>query len=241
MNLIQFSTLPPESAEKESFEDELKHIRKELFDLQNVMYADGRYAMLIVLQGMDASGKDSTVRHVMSNMNPMGVRVKPFKKPSEEEMKHDFLWRVVPHFPEKGIIQVFNRSYYEDILVPGVYQLVDEAVLNQRYRLINEMEQHLVNSNIIVLKCFLHISRAEQEERFNERMEKPYKRWKYSADDRKTAQKWTEFQQAYQQVIQQCSTVPWHIIPADKKWYRDVVFGRLLVNQLKSLHLKYPG
>jgi PPK2 family polyphosphate:nucleotide phosphotransferase len=211
-----------------------------LFDLQNVFYADSRYGLLIILQGMDTAGKDGTIRHVMTSMNPMGLRVKSFIKPSEEELKHDFLWRVYPHIPAKGMIGVFNRSYYEDVVIPMVNDSLKEDRLSHRLNLINELEQHFSQNDIHVLKFFLHISPETQKERIQERLTKPHKRWKYSVQDEKAAKKWDAYRKAYDLLLSHCDRIPWHIIPSDKRWYRNYAVARVVAEHLESLKLEYP-
>ena len=174
--LKHISTLPPEGSSQKECNKALKGFHQKLFELQNIFYADARFALLIIFQGVDTSGKDGTIRHVMTSMNPMGVQVKSFKRPTTEELNHDFLWRIYPHFPAKGMIQVFNRSYYEDIIVPSIEGKHSKEELHHRCRLINDLEQHLELSDIHVLKFFLHISKSEQENRIKERMDQPHKR-----------------------------------------------------------------
>ncbi len=240
IKLHKISSTPPDDAHKHASKKHLKELRKELFELQNVFYADGRFALLIVLQGMDASGKDGICRHVISAMNPMGIHVKAFKRPTEIELKHDFLWRVYPNFPPKGKIEVFNRSYYEDILVPTVEGTFSEAVIEHRYKLINTVEKHLNINNTHVIKFFLHISREEQAERIAERKTLVEKKWKYENADEISDAKWNHYHQTYERILNDCTDDPWHIIPADKRWYRNEQVAIVLRDHLKSLDLKYP-
>lgn len=233
-------TIPPAEAHKHASKKHLKQLRKELFELQNVFYADGRFGLLIVLQGMDASGKDGICRHVISAMNPMGVQVKAFKKPTQAEMEHDFLWRIYPHFPPKRMIEVFNRSYYEDILVPTVEGLFSKEVIEHRYKLIDDIEHHLNLNNIHVLKFYLHISREEQAERIAERKTIPHKKWKYDHADEISDAKWDHYRQTYERLLNDCTDDPWHIIPADKRWYRNEQVAIIIRDHLKGLGLKYP-
>ena len=174
--LKNISTSPPETFLKKECYKELAKYKKNLFELQNIFYADNRFALLTIFQGVDTAGKDGTIRHVMTSMNPMGVKVKSFKQPTEEELEHDFLWRVYPNFPSQGIIEVFNRSYYEDILVPSIEKTLPNENIEHRCQLINSLEQHLELSNTYVLKFFLHISKKEQEKRIKERLTQPHKR-----------------------------------------------------------------
>lgn len=238
--LKDISSLPPVDAIKGKCKEELKRYHKRLFELQNVFYADGRYGLLIILQGIDTSGKDGTIRHVMTCMNPMGLRVQSFKKPTDEQLKHDFLWRIYPHIPPKSMIQVFNRSYYEDITVPVVNKSLPKERLKHRLNLVNELEQHLVQNNIHVLKFFLHISQTEQKERIEERLSKPHKQWKYSTEDEKAAKRWGEYIDVYDMLIKHTTPIPWHIIPADKRWYRNYLVAKTITDYFEKLELKYP-
>lgn len=241
IDLDEISTKPSSSISKSEAKKDLTRLRKELFELQNKFYADGRFGLLIVLQGMDTSGKDGTIRHALSSMNPQGIQVKSFKKPTEEELKHDFLWRVYPHIPPKGMIQVFNRSYYEDIIMPRVNNTLPEEILAHRCKLIKYLEQHLRQNNIHVLKFFLHISKEEQKERIQERLSKPHKRWKYSAEDEKAASQWEVYREAYNMLMNNCDDPQWHIIAADKRWYRNYCVAKIVMEHLKKHNLTYPN
>ncbi len=241
IDLNTISTQPPSGASKKDTKAGLLKLHEELFELQNKFYADGRFGLLIILQGMDTSGKDGTIRNAFRGMNPQGVHVKSFKKPTEEELRHDFLWRVYPHIPQKGMIQVFNRSYYEDIVVPKVTLTHSEEIIKHRCMLLKHLEQHLEQNNIHVLKFFLHISKEEQKERINERLTKPYKRWKYSAEDEKAASQWEVYREAYNMALNYCDDPSWHIIPADKRWYRNYSVAKILTEHLKKHNLKYPN
>jgi PPK2 family polyphosphate:nucleotide phosphotransferase len=240
MNLKKIKTSPHQKFSQEECNKELSAFHKKLFELQNVFYADARFALLIIIQGVDTSGKDGTIRHVMTCMNPMGVAVKSFKKPTAEESNHDFLWRVYPHFPAKGMIAVFNRSYYEDILVPALEDRLSKKEFHFRCELFNRLEQHLESSNIHVLKFFLHLSKEEQKTRIKERFTQPHKRWKYEKEDAAAADKWAGYMEVYNELINKCSTAKWHIIPADKKWYRNYAVAKIITEHLESLKLKYP-
>lgn len=236
----EVSTLPPAGYTKESCLQKLQEYRHRLFELQNVFYADNRFGLLVIFQGPDTAGKDGTIRHVMSSMNPEGVRVHSFKKPTPEELSHDFLWRVYPHFPEKGIIQVFNRSYYEDILVPGALHSLPHEMVEPRYALINAIEQHLTLNQVHILKFFLHLSPGEQQRRIKVRKTKPHKRWKYDKADEDAARHWADYEKVQGRILQLCAEIPWHIIPADKRWYRNYLVAKILVDHLESLKLSYP-
>lgn len=241
VDLNHITTLPPAEADKMETKKALKKLRKELFKLQNKFYADGRYSMLIILQGLDTSGKDGTIRHAFSGMNPQGVQVTSFKKPTTDELKHDFLWRIYPHFPEKGMIKVFNRSYYEDILVPATNKSLSEDVLEHRINLINELEHHLLANNTLILKFYLHISADEQVKRIEDRKTKPHKRWKYAKEDELIPNQWDDYREVYHTILNTCDHLPWHIIPADKRWYRNYTAAKILADQLEKLNLEYPN
>lgn len=239
-HLTDQSTLPPANADKKHYKKELKKIKEELFSLQNKFYADGRFGLLIVLQGVDTSGKDGTIRHAFSAISPMGIQVTSFKKPSAQELEHDFLWRIYPHFPAKGMIAVFNRSYYEDILVPTVNKSLNKDDIHHRCKLINELEEHLVRNDIHILKFFLHISADEQKERIKERKNKPHKKWKYDIADDMAPEEWNDYMKSYSMLIESCNQHPWQVIPADKRWYRNFKVAEIVLNHLNSLKLKYP-
>ena len=240
IKLKDFSTSPDEKFTKKECNKGMKTFHKKLFELQNVFYTYSRFALLIDFQALDTAGKDGPIRHVMSFMNPMGVHVNSFKQPSPEELKHDFLWRIYPHFPAKGLIEVFNRSYYEDILVPSIAKKLSKEHIDHRCELINIVEQHLELSDIHVMKFFLHVSSGEQEKRIQERLTQPHKRRKYSKNDKTVANKWDDYMKVYDMVINTGNTPQWHIIPDDKRWYRNYAVAKILTTQLKSLHLKYP-
>lgn len=213
-----------------------------LAELQHLFYADRRYALLIVLQGMDASGKDGTIRHVMSGVNPQGCEVTSFKAPSTEELEHDYLWRIHKAMPRRGDIGIFNRSHYEDVLVVRVHNLVAKKVWKKRYGQINAFERTLSENNVILLKFFLHISKEEQKRRFEERLTDPAKEWKLSLPDFEERKRWDEYQKAYQTALRKCSTerAPWYIIPSDSKWFRNYAISEIIVKTLESLNLKFP-
>src|SRR6266403_3739683 len=200
-----------------------------LTKLQDVLYAERRHAVLVVLQGMDTSGKDGTVKHVMSGVNPSGCEVVPFKVPTEEEAAHDFLWRAHRAAPRRGHITIFNRSHYEDVLVTRVHRTVPRSVLKPRYHQINAFERILSENGTLILKFFLHISKAEQRRRLRERLEDPHKNWKY-------------YVAAYEKLLSRCSTdcAPWYIIPADRKWYRNLAVAAVLVEAIEGLRPQYP-
>ncbi len=211
-------------------------------ELATMLMAEHKRSLLIVLQGMDASGKDGTVKHCLGGLNPMSVRVAGFKAPSSTELAHDFLWRIHQVLPQRGEIGIFNRSHYEDVLVVRVEELVPKQVWKKRYAAINAFEEHLANEGTIVVKLFLHISREEQAERFRERLANARKNWKFSADDLAKREKWDEYMTAYRAMVERTSTdtAPWHIVPADHKWVRDAVVTDVLTRTLEGLDLKWP-
>jgi PPK2 family polyphosphate:nucleotide phosphotransferase len=216
--------------------------RAKLLTLQYRLWAENTRSILLILQGMDTSGKDGVVRHVIAGMNPEGVRVVSFKKPSEIELDHDFLWRIHKECPGKGEIRVFNRSHYEDVLVVRVHNLVPEKTWRARYDLINAFEKSLAASGTVVVKCFLHISKEEQKERLLARLADPEKNWKFNPSDVAERAKWDDYQRAYEDALSKCSTPesPWHIVPADRKWYRNAAISQILVGTLETLDPKPP-
>jgi PPK2 family polyphosphate:nucleotide phosphotransferase len=211
-----------------------------LFELQERLYAEGRRALLVVLQAMDTGGKDGTIKHVFSGVNPTGCRVTSFKAPSEEELAHDFLWRIQKAVPRFGEIGIFNRSHYEDVLIVRVHELVPKAVWKTRYERINHFEKDLVHSGIEVLKFFLHISKQEQKERLEARLADKAKRWKFDAGDLEERKRWDDYQKAYTEALTRCSTdwAPWIVVPANRKWFRNLVVARAIVDKLESMDPK---
>jgi len=223
-------------------EDRLARLLSDIEKRQYMLYAQGRYALLIVLQGMDTSGKDGTIRKVMTGFSPLGVQVWPFKAPNEEERAHDFLWRIHQKVPRHGYVSIFNRSHYEDVLVVRVHNLVPKEEWKARYETINAFERMLVKNQVVILKFFLHISKDEQKRRLQERLNDPKRHWKFSAADIEERKHWADYQKAYEAVFRKCSTehAPWHIVPADKKWYRNLVVAEAIGKMLNDLELKFP-
>ncbi|HEX4633056.1 MAG TPA: polyphosphate kinase 2 family protein [Gemmatimonadales bacterium] len=226
----------------ERMQKELAENIRKLDALQYVMYAEHKHALLVVLQGMDGSGKDGTIRHVMTGLNPQGCRVTSFKVPTPQEAAHDFLWRVHRAAPPLGDIGIFNRSHYEDVLVTRVHNLVPRAVWSRRYDDINAFEALLANQGVVIVKCFLHISRAEQKKRFEDRINDPDRQWKISEADFAERKYWGAYMKAFEDVLSKCSTrdAPWYVIPADKKWFRNLAVCRILVETLEGLSMKFP-
>jgi PPK2 family polyphosphate:nucleotide phosphotransferase len=217
-------------------------LRKRLGSLQEQLYAGGRRALLIVLQGMDTSGKDGTIKHVMAGVNPQGCRVATFKAPSPSEQAHDFLWRVHREVPPKGHIGIFNRSHYEDVLITRVHGWVSDKVVKRRFNQITEFEQLLSESGTTVIKFFLHISKEEQKERLEARIRDPSKRWKFNEGDLEERKLWDDYMDAFEDVISATSTAdaPWYIVPANRKWYRNLVVADRVVHALTSMKLAAP-
>ena len=214
----------------------------QLDQLQERLYANKTRALLIILQGMDTSGKDGTIKHVMSGVNPQGCRVASFKAPSEKELEQDFLWRIHQEVPPKGYIGIFNRSQYEDVLITRVHGLVSKKVVTQRFNQINEFEELLVENGTAIIKLFLHISKDEQKERLTERIRDPEKRWKFSEGDVEERKMWDDYMTAFEDVMAATSTerAPWYIVPANRKWYRNLVVAELVVHALTAMKLTTP-
>lgn len=241
MKLSDISTTPPKKLDKEVVKAATDEILEELDELQNLLYAEHKWSVLIVLQGMDASGKDGLIRDVLGKLNPLGVQARAFKAPTEDELDHDFLWRIHQHTPAKGMIQVFNRSHYEDVLVQRVHKWVDGETARKRMKAINDFERLLTeHNNTKILKFYLHISPEEQRQRLEERTEDPRKMWKYNEKDFQEAKLWKHYRKAYEDVFEHCNEVPWHIIPSDSNWYKEHIVAQTLRDTLKGLKMKYP-
>ena len=215
----------------------------ELAELQYKLYSEGKRSLLIVLQGMDAAGKDGVINHVLAPLNPQGCRVQAFKTPSSQELAHDFLWRVHMVAPKKGEIVIFNRSHYEDVLIQRVRNLVPESVWSERYELINDFEKLLVKSGTVIVKFFLHIDKEEQLHRFVRRLKRPEKHWKISANDYPERQFWDEYTEAFEMAMMKCSTkiAPWFAIPANCKWFRNLAVSQIILEELESMKIKLPA
>jgi PPK2 family polyphosphate:nucleotide phosphotransferase len=242
IKLSAIDTRAPKKMSKENIKKETQKLKFKIEELQNLMYAEGKHALLIILQGMDASGKDGTIKNVFDAVNPMGCRVVSFKKPTELEMKHDFLWRVHQQVPEKGIVHIFNRSHYEDVLIQRVHNWIDEKTVKQRFNHINDFEQLLVESNTVVVKFYLHISQDVQLKRLEERMTDITKMWKHNDNDLKERELWPAYMKAYEDVFLNCETAaPWTIVPADQNWYKEYIIAKRVVEELEKLDMKFPG
>ena len=257
VNLKEYSTNESGGFDKKSAKDEIKGNIKELKQIQRVFYADDRYSLLIVLQASDTAGKDGVIRHVMSGINPQGCRVHSFKTPSKEELDHDYLWRHYKELPERGMIEIFNRSHYENVLVtkvnpkfilneslPGINSVdkIDESFWENRYEQINNFEKHLHQNGTYILKFFLHVSKDEQKERLLSRLDNPDKNWKFNSADLLAREQWTEYQDAYAEMLEKTSKehAPWYVIPADKKFFARVAVGNIILEKFQSLNLEFP-
>ena len=239
--LSEISTKAPKEFDKKETKELAAKLIAELDELQNLLYAERKHSILIVLQGLDASGKDGAIRKVFGQMNPQGVRVQSFKAPTEEELAHDFLWRVHEHTPEKGMIQIFNRSHYEDVLITRVHKWCDDATATKRFDAINDFEELLMlHNNTRILKFYLHISKEEQEDRLEERVNDPTKVWKYNAKDKEEAKYWDKYMEMYEEVFANCDVTPWVIVPADQNWYKEYIIAKTLVDALKALNMSFP-
>jgi len=227
---------------KEEGKKLLKRNLKRLQKLQDVLWAEGKHAVLIVFQAMDAGGKDGTIKAVMRGVNPQGCQVSSFKVPTKEELAHDYLWRVHKVTPPRGYIGIFNRSQYEDVLVVRVHNMVPEEVWQQRYDQINQFEKLLADTGTTILKFFLHISKEEQKARFEERLHNPAKSWKFSAGDVEERAYWDDYKRAYEDALSRCSTpwAPWYIIPANGNWYRNLFVSQAIIDTLEGLDMQYP-
>jgi PPK2 family polyphosphate:nucleotide phosphotransferase len=241
MNLNEIATRAPKNLDKDAIKEETLEICERIGALQNLLYAEGKRSVLVILQGMDASGKDGTTRGLFRNCSPAGVRVFAFKKPSEEEFAHDFLWRIHKQAPEKGQIGVFNRSQYEDILIQWVHGWIDDKKRTARMKAINSFENLLSNdANTLVVKLYLHISEERQEEKLMERVEDAAKHWKHNDADWEERKLWSKYREAYQYALDE-SEIEWYVVPCDQEWYRDYIAAKTLLKALESLNLKFPA
>jgi PPK2 family polyphosphate:nucleotide phosphotransferase len=237
---------------KEEAKDQLEKNVEKMIELQNKLYAMDRYSMLLIFQAMDAAGKDSTIKHVMSGLNPQGTQVYSFKQPSKEEVDHGYLWRITKSLPERGRIGIFNRSHYEEVLVVKVHDLIKfqrlpekfikNNIWEQRYKQISDFEKYLFENGTVVIKFFLHVSKDEQKKRFLDRIDDPSKNWKFSSADVEERKFWNDYQKAYQEAINATSKsyAPWYIIPSDKKWFARLLVSEIIIDHLKKLNLEYP-
>jgi PPK2 family polyphosphate:nucleotide phosphotransferase len=232
----------PKGINRDDAEERFRELSNELADLQHLMYADDRRSLLVVLQGRDAAGKDGTIRHVFGPMNPQGTRVTSFKVPSKEELAHDFLWRCHKAAPKRGTIGIFNRSHYEDVLVVRVHDLVPKEVWSKRFEHINAFERLLADTGTVILKFYLHIDREEQLERFKKRIDNPKKNWKISDADYSERRHWGAYTEAFEDALSKCSSdiAPWFVIPANRKWSRNLVIAEIVADALRKLDMRFP-
>lgn len=228
--------------EKHEAIEALEEYRQKLSDLQYKLYADGRYALLVVIQAIDAGGKDGTVRDVFTSMNPQGCVVASFKAPTAEELKHDYLWRVHQRVPARGMVGVFNRSHYEDVLIVRVEKLVAKSVWQKRYAQINDFERMLTSNSVRIIKLFLQISRGEQKDRLEDRLKDANRQWKFSPEDLVKRRQWPQYQKAFEAMLTKCSTrhAPWYVIPADRKWFRNLAVSQIVATEMARLPLRFP-
>lgn len=240
--LDEIGTRAPKDFDKLETKEKTIKVLDELNELQNLLYAEGKHAVLVIIQGMDASGKDGVIRNVFGKLNPQGVTVKSYKAPVAEELSHDFLWRIHQHAPAKGMIQIFNRSQYEDILITRVHKWCDDETAKKRMKAINAFEKLLAeHNNTIILKFYLHISPEEQQERLQERIKDPTKQWKYNENDFTEAKLWKDYMAMYEDCFENCNDQPWTIVPADQNWYKEYLIAKQLRDALKDLNMQYPG
>ncbi|SFV30274.1 PPK2 family polyphosphate kinase [Thermoflavifilum thermophilum] len=244
MSAIRLTDIPtraPGNMDKKKTRKATHKLKKAIADLQNILYAEAKHSLLVILQGMDASGKDGAIRHVFNRINPQGIQVTSFKVPTPEEAAHDFLWRIHAHAPARGMMHIFNRSHYEDVLVTRVHGWIDDDTAHRRMQHINHFEQLLLDHQTTILKFYLHISREEQAKRLQERLKNPKKRWKYNPSDLEEAQKWHDYLHYYEEVFATCSPeIPWIIVPADQNWYKEFVIAEAVHQALKNMQLRYP-
>ncbi len=242
IQLDKISTRAPKDSDKEDIKQKTAELVQELDELQNLLYAESKKAVLIILQGMDASGKDGAIRRVFNTLNPQGIQVQSFKVPTAEELSHDFLWRIHKHTPARGMIQVFNRSQYEDVLVTRVHNMITDETAMMRMKAINDFESLLVNHNEThILKFYLHISQEEQLKRLSERLDDKTKQWKYNENDIEESKLWKKYMKSYEDCITHCNKVPWTIVPSDQNWYKEYIIANSLHSCLKEMKMRYPG
>jgi PPK2 family polyphosphate:nucleotide phosphotransferase len=236
------ATFKDKHEDQRSVSGEIEKYTKRLRELQYLLYAENKRSLLIILQAMDAGGKDGTINHVLGNMNPQGARVYGFKAPSAEEAAHDFLWRIHQAAPHRGQVAIFNRSHYEDVLVSRVHNFVPKKVWSRRYDLINDFEKNLVDNGTHILKFYLHISEDEQLRRFKQRIDDPARHWKISESDYKEREYWDDYTKAFEDALSKCSTAqaPWFIIPANHKWFRNLAVSQIVVETLESFNMEFP-
>ncbi|MBA3874560.1 MAG: polyphosphate kinase 2 family protein [Anaerolineae bacterium] len=242
VDLDQYDPDYHEALDQQDVADEVAKLKEKLEDLQERLYAEGKQSLLVVFQAMDTGGKDGVIKKVFEGVNPQGVRVISFKAPTPEDLAHDFLWRIHQNAPPRGYIGVFNRSHYEDVLIVRVNNIVPKSVWKARYETINQFEQLLASNNTRILKFYLHISKDEQKQRLLARLANPQKQWKFEMGDLPVREQWDDYMKAYEALLQRCNTevAPWHIVPANHKWYRDLIVARTIVAALEEMNPKFP-
>lgn len=242
VKLSDFNPADTAGMTKAQANDTLDHLRDRIKDLQEMLYAQSQQALLVVFQAMDTGGKDGVIKDVFKGVNPIGLRIAPFKVPTSTELAHDFLWRIHQQTPPKGYIGIFNRSHYEDVLVVRVNELVPKSVWKHRYDHINNFERLLTDSGTRIIKFYLNISKDEQKERLQARLDDPEKHWKFSKGDLPVRQQWDDYMAAYQDALIECNTdhAPWVVVPSNKKWFRNIVVAQTIVNTLESMNLRFP-
>jgi PPK2 family polyphosphate:nucleotide phosphotransferase len=240
-NFTKISTTPPKSLDKNKIKKETEKYIKVIRERQHILYAQSKYSILIVLQGLDGSGKDGATKTVFSSVNPQGVSVTCFKRPTALELSYDFLRRVHLEVPARGMIKIFNRSHYEDVLSPTVNGLIDKKETKRRFDHINNFEKLLEENGTKILKFYLHISEEEQSARFEERLTNPLKHWKYNPSDKETAKQWPQYRKAYNDIFQNCNEIPWEVIPSDKNWYKEYLIAKRVAKTLLDLDLEFPN
>jgi PPK2 family polyphosphate:nucleotide phosphotransferase len=238
--LESIDTKAPDYGKKKEIKKENKKLLDTIIDLQKKMQGEKKHSLLIILQGMDAAGKSGAAK-VLAGVNPAGIRVKSFKKPTEEEFAHDFLWRVHKYVPAKGMIQIFDRSHYEDILVPSVKGYFSEEVIQERYELINYFEKLIQHNGTRILKFYLHVSRETQKERLMERVTNPEKHWKHNDGDWETREDWDKYMAVYEDLFIKCNDVPWKIIPSGNNWYKENLIAKAIIKEMESMDMKWPN
>lgn len=239
MLLDSISTKAPDYTKKEVIKEENKNLLKCIIDLQEQLQAEAKHSLLIILQGMDAAGKSGAAK-VLAGVNPSGIKVKSFKKPTEEEFSHDFLWRIHQHVPAKGMIQIFDRSQYEDILVPSVLGYIPQQIIEERFELINNFEKLLQHNGTRIIKFYLHVSKETQKERLMERVTDPKKYWKHNDGDWETRNDWDKYMNVYDTIFSKCNAVPWTIIPSGNNWYKENLIAKAIISEMEKMNMQWP-
>ncbi|MEL6865342.1 MAG: PPK2 family polyphosphate kinase [Bacteroidota bacterium] len=241
IKLSDYPTDAPKGLDKDEIKDKTKDLADEIADLHEVMVAEKKHSLLVIFQGMDSSGKDGSSKNVFGECGPIGISVSSFKKPTELEFAHDFLWRIHKEVPQKGEIKIFNRSHYEDILIQRVHGWIDEERAEARIEAINAFEKLLVTDNkTTILKFYLHLSQERQREKLQERLDEPKKNWKHNDNDWEEAKLWDQYRWAYEEAINRCNVVPWHIVPVDQRWYRNYHIAKIVLETMQKMNMRYP-